>query len=184
MKHQVRKGHAPQGDAEFGHVREVGLRHLPRLVHLRKEHFPVRPVLRSPAGDMGLQRAQLPVLKDTGVLRLQQRKQGGGLQGRVSLQLRDHPRPHVGKRIGARAVGTGPLALAGQPALPLIGAHGAHTHASTGGGLGLGAPFGPFSEHHQDLLVSFHGALLRLECHDDSALPSRAATGNFNLRHR
>ena len=157
MEDEVREEDAGDGEAQVGHVGEVGLRPLAGPVDLGEDHLPGRAVLRAPRGDVPLQGPQLDRLVAPRVLVAQQGEEGRRLQRRIPLELRLDPGPVVGEGIAPRLVGARRLQLARQVALALILPHGPHAHPGAGGRLLLGLALGTFTLHQYYLRIGLHG---------------------------
>ena len=95
---QMRKRRAGETHTERVHGREVGLRHAPRQVLLRKHDLLPRSVANPPRLHMPLQRAQLPFLVTTWERGAQQREQRLRLQRRIVADLGLDPRPVLRRR--------------------------------------------------------------------------------------
>ena len=111
MEHQVRERNAAEGDQEIIHMCEIRLPSFSWSMPLLKDHFLLWTMQRFPLRDVSLQRAHLDGLIALGMPLTQQRKERRPLQSRISLQLRDHPRPVFFKRVRARSprMGTFPF---------------------------------------------------------------------------
>ena len=114
-------------------------------------------MLGAPERNPTLKRAELALLIAFGVLVAEQRKQRVGLYGAIAFQMRLHPGPVIGERVGTRAIGAWLLELAGQRAAPLIVARRIGMHARPGSSLFLGFAFVAFAEHDMYLCISLHG---------------------------
>jgi hypothetical protein len=97
--HQVRQRLAGDGHVQAAHVREVGSTQASRLMHLLEVHFLARTGAGVPGFDAPLQGAQLALFEAPRMLLLQPGEQGFRLQLRLTLQLLEHLRPHLGERI-------------------------------------------------------------------------------------
>jgi hypothetical protein len=126
---------------------KVGLAHLARAMDLLEDDLASRTGLRTPGGDMTLEGAELSRLVAVRMEQTQLGKQGFGLESTVTLELLNDPRPILGERVGAGAMGARLFELAGQLGSALVGASGTDTHAGTGGSLFLGFAFGAFASH-------------------------------------
>lgn len=101
--HQVRQRLARDGHVQAAHVREVRGTQTARLMHLLKVDFLARTGRGVPGFDAPLQRTHLAFCETPRMLLLQPGKQRFRLQLRLTLQLLDHLRPHLGKRIRPRS---------------------------------------------------------------------------------
>jgi hypothetical protein len=135
---QVGERLAGDGHPQAAGMGEVGGAQVTGLVDLAEEHILGRPVQGAPLLDVPLQGAQLPVGEAAGVLPLQPREHGLGLQAGGEGQLLLDAVPDLRERVGARPPGMLHAYLAGQPAEPAVLARGLVVDASPGGGLALG----------------------------------------------
>jgi hypothetical protein len=97
---QVREGHASDGHPQGIAVGEVAGTQPPRFMDLGEKHLLGRAVQRPPALDAPLQGADLAVGEAAGVLPLEVRQQGLGLQPGVDRQQLFELRPDVGEGVG------------------------------------------------------------------------------------
>src|SRR5262249_39473331 len=101
MEDEMRERLLGNRDTQILHVREIGLGPLAWGMHLLEEHLVFWPMHRPPGCDVPLERPQLGGAIFAWLGGAQQRKQGGGLEGRVALQLLHHPGPIRLKRVWA-----------------------------------------------------------------------------------
>ena len=121
MVDQVGEGHAVDGHAQAGAMREVGGAQPAGLVDLGEEHLLGRAVQGPPLLDAALQGPQLAVGEAAGETALQVVEQGFGLQSGVEAQLLFELRPDLGEGVGPGAlVAVHASHLAGQLAEPAI----------------------------------------------------------------
>ena len=80
MIEHVRERFTGNRDPQILHVGKIGLRTLSRGMALFKDHLLIRPMQRSPSGDMPSQRAVLSGTIPTRMFFTEQSKQRGGLQ--------------------------------------------------------------------------------------------------------
>jgi hypothetical protein len=130
------------GHAELVAVGEVTGAQPARLVDLAEEDLLGRAMQRPPALDAPLQRPHLAVGEAAGVLPLQVRQQGLGLQAGVDRQQLLQLRPDVGEGIGPCAPVVPHADLARQPSQPPVLARRLVVHA----GLGRRSPPGDTTE--------------------------------------
>jgi hypothetical protein len=102
---------AEDGDAEWGHGREVACREPARLVNLREEHLPGRPFEGPPLLDPPLQAAELDIGEPARKSPLEVVEEGLGLEPGIEPELVDEFGPNVAKRVlpGPPVPGTSPL---------------------------------------------------------------------------
>jgi hypothetical protein len=93
---------AGDGDAEFGHVGEVGRGESARLMVLSEEDLLGRPLPGTPKLDLPLQTAELDVGESAWKATLQVEEQGLGLKSRVEPELRLEFGPDVEEGVGSR----------------------------------------------------------------------------------
>jgi hypothetical protein len=157
---QVRERRAGDGYAELIAVREVAGAQPPRLVHLAEEHLLGRARERPPALDPPLQRSHLAVREAAGVLPLQVRQQGLGLQAGVDRQQRLQLRPDVGERVGLGSPVVLHAYLARQPSQPPVLACRLVVHAGPGRGPTSGNALQVEAAQAAHLVIGHHPKLL------------------------
>ena len=125
----MRKTLPPDGDAQFVHMREVGLTQPSRHVLLREKHLPFGPVRRAPPLEPALQRPNLAIGESAWVLSLQRLEKRLRFQPWIRADLFANLIPHFGERIGARSPRPVPLPLARQPRICKVIPCGLGVHA-------------------------------------------------------
>jgi hypothetical protein len=125
----VGKALPPYRDAQFVHVREVGLTQPSRHMLLSEKHFPFGPFGRPPLLQPTLQRANPTVGKSARVFSLQRFEKRPRIQSGIRPDLLSDFIPHSRERIGSCPPCPVHLTLARQPRVRQIFPGGLRVHA-------------------------------------------------------